>query len=688
MTTVLEGVSVLPMDSERVLEDHTVIVDGDRITWVGPQAQAQVPATATRIDGRGKYLMPGLTDMHCHPGTEDDLLLFVTFGVTTIRNMDGLPRHVLWRDRIAAGDDLLSPTISTTGPIIEGHPCRYNGMQSVQNKGDAVAAVALTERGGYDAIKIYDQLTIEAYAWVLDSAKDRGLPVVGHIPFRVGLHRALASRQRSIEHLYGYLQAIQRIGSESSPHNIPSLRTWLLELSQHADTGRIAELAEATLDAQTWNCPTLIVRTRWALDPGEALARPEMSYLSPLRMAMARSFMGQYPTSPARQALIDINAAVVRGLSEAGAGLLIGTDAGLPGVVFGASVHEELKAFVAAGLTPFRALQAATFAAADFMGEAGDWGVVAPGARADLLLLDANPLDDVTHASRLAGVMLRGRWLGESHLAELLEDLAARQQALTNGPTALSMPEQEQTSAASERLLFDVSCDGLHLGAEQVAAEPALSGRRRIVSSARLIGGLGASEAADAGAYRSSVTIDESDIDRSAWFELETDDGLLRVESTRTESGHVVVTQQRATDSPPDVAFDDPDARALLAPPTTALYVRLAERLAVLEVGDELDVAVIGPALPPDPTVRTATVHAVRLPTTDAERDDRTYLVEYRRSNWTTGSVLTCDRSNRPVRLEHAPDLDYWMSDAPTAELRDRITVTRASAAKRQSIHG
>ncbi|HSS67077.1 MAG TPA: amidohydrolase family protein [Nocardioidaceae bacterium] len=674
MTTIFAGVSVVPMDSERVVEGQTVIVEGDRISWIGPDADAQISAGARRVDGRGKYLMPGLTDMHCHPGTEDDLLLAIAFGVTTIRNLEGLPRHVLWRDRIAAGE-LLGPTIFTTGPIVEGRPPRYNGMQSVVERDEAVAAVALTARGGYDSVKVYDQLTPEAYQWVVESARDHGLPVVGHIPFQVGLHGALAAGQRSIEHLYGYSQAVQLVNRRAAPpHDLAEHRTWLFDLAEHADTGRVAELAEATRAAGTWNCPTLIVRTRWAADNAEVLARPEMNYLSPLRAAMARYFMGHYPTDPARQAVIDVNAAFVRGLSDAGAGLLIGTDAGLPGVLHGAAAHEELKEFVQAGLTPYRALRAATLDAAAFVGEAGEWGQVSIGGRADLVLLTANPLDDVANAGRMAGVMVRGRWLSDSDIAHLLEDLAARQHALINGPPHAPMPAPVRASAKSELLRFDVTWDGFDLGVEHVVAGPEGSGRRRIASTASFAGGLGASETADVGECRSSVTIDAADVDRSAWFELDTDDGLERVELTRTDDGRVLVTHERPIGGPPDIAIDDPDARALLGRPETALYVRLAERLAGLPVGDAIDVPVIGPTLPPDPTVRAAILHALRLPSTDEDGDGPRYLAEFRRSNWTTASLLVCDRRNRPVRLEHAPDISYW-EDAASTESPDPVSV-------------
>ncbi|HSS68558.1 MAG TPA: hypothetical protein VLK34_08395, partial [Nocardioidaceae bacterium] len=153
MTTAFENVSVVPMDSERVLADQTVVADGDRISWIGPTAEAEVPADAERIDGRGKYLIPGLADMHSHPADEDDLLLLVTHGVTTIRNLFGMPRHVRWRERVAAGQ-LLGPRIVTSGPVVDGRPPRSNGNFSVVTREEAIAAVEQTKRGGYDCVKV------------------------------------------------------------------------------------------------------------------------------------------------------------------------------------------------------------------------------------------------------------------------------------------------------------------------------------------------------------------------------------------------------------------------------------------------------------------------------------------------------------------------------------------------------
>jgi hypothetical protein len=674
MTIAFEGVSVVPMDREQVLQNQTVIVDGDRISWVGPETEAEIPATAERIDGHGKYLIPGLADMHSHPADEDDLLLLVTHGVTTIRNLMGMPRHVLWRERAAAGQ-LLGPTIFTSGPIVDGRPVRSNGNLSVVTREEAVAAVELTKRGGYDCVKVYDQLTPEAYRWVAEAAHERGLPVVGHIPFRVGLDDILTAGQRSIEHLYGYPQALQPASRPAEvPHDLGQLRNWLFDMAHNAQLERMSELAHQTREAGTWNCATLIVRTRWAKESDALAALPELQYLSPMRSAEARYFFDHYPKGPGRSAMGDFNAAILRGLNEAGAGLLIGTDSLVPGLVYGVTVHEELQAFVDAGLSPFEALRAATTGPAEFLGQAGQWGAVTAGARADLVLLDGNPLADISHTARQAGVVLRGQWLPSSQIDSLLADLIARRQTPTGRRPALASPDT--ATADDERLRYGLRWDKFDIGEEEIASGARPGGGRQ-VSAATSINGF----EYDVGAYRASVDVDAADVDQSGSFVYESDDGVDRVEMTR-DDGSVRVRHSEPTAGNSELTFDDPDAAALFGRPLTALYVRLAERLAGLAVGDEIDVPVIAAGLPPDMSVGEATFHAVRMPDDDTDNQGPRYVVEFRRPNWRTSVLLRCDRDNRPVNLMLSSDMTYWHNNTGTLDAEDdsAVRISRVAA--------
>jgi hypothetical protein len=651
------------MDTERVIEGQTVVVDGDRISWIGSDAEAQIPSGAQRVDGHGKYLMPGLADMHCHPYAQDDLLLFVAYGVTTIRNLHGLPRHVLWRKRIEA-DDLLGPTIFVSGPIVDGRPPRSNGNFSVVTREEAIAAVEFTKRGGYDCVKVYDQLTADAYGWIVDAARERELPVDGHIPFRVGLHGVLAAGQRSIEHLYGYPQALQPASRPAAaPRDLGQLRAGLFDMAQHAELERIPELAEATRKAGTWNCATLVVRTRWLAGVDVLSALPELKYLTPAEAAEARYFFQHYPTEPERFAVPEFNAAVLRGLHAAGAGILVGTDAGIPGMVHGATVHEELRAFVDAGLRPFEALRAATTAPAAFFGQSGEWGEVTVGARADLLLLDANPLADVANTTHRSGVMVRGRWLPESEIAELLADLAARRRE----PVPLSSTVARRSSGPSqaEALRFEVTWDGFELGDEEIVTEGDPVGGRRVHATSSI-----RTTATDAGIYRSAVMVDPGGTDQSGWFEFDGDDGPNRVEMTRV-NGSVHVRHSQVTMDDVEVAVADPGGTALFGRPMTPLYLRLADRLDGLGIGDEIDVPVVAAGIAPDLSVSEATLHVVRLP--DADESGRRYRVEFRRPNWNTSALLVCDRANQFVRLDLSTDMAYWHNNSADSPSDDSV---------------
>ena len=249
-----ENVAVVPMDSERLMEHQTVLVEGGRITWVKPANEATVPANAQRIDGRGKYLSPGLADMHGHPLTEQDLRLYVAHGITTVRNMSGTPRHLSWRQRIARGE-LLGPRIYTAGPILDGPGRRMAWKTTIVTAGDAVKTVGLIQQAGYDALKIYDELQKDTYGYLMEAAAEHGLSVDGHVPFSVGVRGALRAGQRCSEHLLGYPEAL--LPADQRPANAIEGRAMLLGSDPSFVDERIQELAEATREHGMWNCPTL-----------------------------------------------------------------------------------------------------------------------------------------------------------------------------------------------------------------------------------------------------------------------------------------------------------------------------------------------------------------------------------------------------------------------------------------------
>ena len=426
------NVNVVPMDRERIIEGQTVIVRDGRIALIGPASKTQVPAGALSIDGRGKYLMPGLADMHVHlypgAGKPDDLSgqqlqLFLANGVTTIRNMIGRPEHLALRDKVAKGE-LLGPTIYTAGPPLLGNtvPTPEAGERAVEEQ----------KRAGYDLLKVHEGLSPETYAAIVATARRLGIPFAGHVTATVGLKRALAAKQTSIEHLDGYLQAMV---ADSSPVPPPASQLVLGPVLEHMDESKIPLLAKATREAGVWNDPTLTLFKIIVSDdkPEELLKWPELQYVpAKMRDGFAKQKQSTADiTAPAaeRRRYLELRDKMLMALHRAGAKLLVGPDSPQFFLVPGFATHRELQSFVDAGLTPYEAIEAATRNPAEYLAEimkmARDFGTVEVGLRADLLLLDANPLQLVANLQKRAGVMVRGRWLPESELRKMLEAIAA-----------------------------------------------------------------------------------------------------------------------------------------------------------------------------------------------------------------------------------------------------------------------
>lgn len=430
-------VNVVPMDRERVLEGQTVIIRDGRIAEIGAASKTKVPAGALRIEGRGKYLMPGLADMHVHippgDGTNNDgpsqvLKLFLANGVTTIRGMAGHPTNLLVREHVARGE-LVGPTIYAAGPPIHG--------QAAPTTEAAEKLVAAQKSAGYDLVKVHEGLTPETYAAVVAAARRLGIPFAGHVTASVGLKRALEAGQSSVEHLDGYLQSLV---AENSPVEPPTSQVVLGPVLAHIDESKIAALAEATRKAGVWNDPTLtLFKLVVSYDkPEDLLKWPEMQYIpAKMRESFARQKAGTagIPAPAAeRQRYVELRNKMVKALHAAGAKLLVGPDSPQFFLVPGFATHRELQSFVEAGLTPYAALEAATRNPAEYLKGAGEFGTVEVGKRADLLLVEANPLQSVANVARRAGVMVRGRWMPQSELQKMLDEIAA----LHRQPTAAS----------------------------------------------------------------------------------------------------------------------------------------------------------------------------------------------------------------------------------------------------------
>ena len=412
-TVVFVNVTVVPMDRDGVIADQTVIVRGGVIAEVGPATRVRVPAGALRVDGRGKYLMPGLAEMHGHlpnPNagaeiTETVLFLYVANGVTVVRGMQGNAAHLDLKRRVAAGE-LLGPRLWVPGPALGGN--------SAPTPDSARRLVEAQHAAGFDHVKIQEGLSRETYDTIVATARRVGIQFAGHVPNAVGVYRVLEAGQASIDHLDNY---VETVGGPDS-----------------ADARRIGQTVTATCAAGTWTVPTLAL---WEVflgadDSVTLAAREELRYVPPQWRANWAQQTAQVRrnSSDARAATatIALRRRLLKALQDGGCPIALGTDSPQLYSVPGFSIHREMASMAAAGLTPHQILTAGTRNVARYYGAEAEFGTVTVGRRADLLLLEANPLNDAANVARRAGVMVNGRWLPEAEIRARLERIAASYQ--------------------------------------------------------------------------------------------------------------------------------------------------------------------------------------------------------------------------------------------------------------------
>jgi len=408
------GVTVLPMQSEAVLANHTVVVRDRKIVSVEPADKARIPAGAVQVDGKGKFLMPGLAEMHAHiPGgnapdtaVERTLFLYVANGITTIRGMLGDPRHLTYRSRVVNGE-IVGPRIFTAGPSFNGN--------TAATKEAAVAAVIEQKKMGYDLLKIHPGVPRDAFDAMAAKADELKIPFAGHVPAAVGLQRAIDAKYRSIDHLDGYIEALSSKAETSQFFGI--------NLVNDVDETRLPALVKATVANRIWQVPTQVLMDNLMNDmPAEEMAkRPEIKYV--LNPGEVQKWIAQKQTfakysQADRQKFLTLRRRIIRDLHGAGVPFALGSDAPQWWNVPGFSAHRELKSLVDAGLTPYQALRSGTHSIGLYFGTPD--GVVAQGRRADLLLLDANPLQNIENISRVAGVVVNGRWLSKDEIEKRL----------------------------------------------------------------------------------------------------------------------------------------------------------------------------------------------------------------------------------------------------------------------------
>jgi amidohydrolase family protein len=420
-SVLFEHVSLLPMDSERVMPEAHVLIVGRNIVSIGSDNFAgTLPTGAIRVDGRDKFLVPALAEMHAHIPTdareaERVLFLYVANGIGTIRSMLGDPAHFRLRERVMKGE-IVGPTMLLGGPSFNG--------QTAPTPAAATARVNEQKKAGYDFLKIHPGVPRSAFDALAAAADKARIRFAGHVPADVGLQRALDAKYWTIDHLDGYVEAL------TGPR-APESENFGVNLMSHIDESRIQALATQTKAAGVWNVPTQILLENWyGPDTPEAMQKwPEMRYADPADVrqwvATKRDNLASV-SAQNRQRFISVRRRLIKALHDAGAGLLLGSDSPQVWNVPGFSIHRELASYVAAGLTPYEALATGTRNVAAHLQPTAIRQMIRPGAQADLVLLDANPLENISNASQIAGVMIRGRWIPKAEIDRRLAQLQSR----------------------------------------------------------------------------------------------------------------------------------------------------------------------------------------------------------------------------------------------------------------------
>jgi imidazolonepropionase-like amidohydrolase len=422
---VFRQVNVIPMDRERVLENQTVVVKDGKIIALTSADKARYSKDATIVEAKGKYLMPGLAEMHAHVPPVDDLepmkevlLLFAANGITTIRGMLGHPRHLELRTKINSGE-ILGPHFYTTGPSFSG--------QSVKTPEQAAAMVREQKQAGYNYLKLHPGLSRANFDALVQAAKAVNIPFVGHVSFDVGIWHAIESGYSSIDHLDGFVEGLVP-GIEKMDGQQAGL--FGMFVADKADTGQIPKLMQSLKAKNTWVVPTQALAERWLapVPPEHFLQAPEMVYMTPEVRRNWENSKRSLQNNPRYDAAkmkdyIQLRRKLILACQQSGVGLLLGCDAPQVFNVPGFSTHQELQYLVAAGLTPYQALRTGTVNVAAYLNQPLPAGTVKVGSVSDLILLAGNPLQDITQTQQIEGVMLGNRWLPKTYLQQELKKL-------------------------------------------------------------------------------------------------------------------------------------------------------------------------------------------------------------------------------------------------------------------------
>jgi len=419
--TAFTNVTVIPMTGEQTLERHTVIVEGDRIIRVSPAGDVNPDNQTAIIDGTGKFIIPGLAEMHGHvPPTdpsgnapsyytdeyvEHTLFLYVAAGITTVRGMLGWPNQLELKEKVNSGE-MVGPNLYLAGPSFNGN--------SIDSPRQAIEKVNRQNKEGWDLLKIHPGLTRAEYDAMAETANSLGMRFGGHVPEDVGIEHAIEMGQETMDHIDGYYR-------------------WLQQFEESEWENRMQEIIAKTKAAGAWIVPT---QALWETIIGAAdyAAMENYDELKYIPKALRENYsnyvsrnIDQHGESERKDALkqAEWRQKLLREMNRQGVRILMGTDAPQLFSVPGFSLHRELPHMAAAGMNPYEILESGTVRVGEYFSDEDTFGTIAEGQRADLLLLEANPLNDIGNLKKRAGVMVQGRWYPREMIDEKLKDIEA-----------------------------------------------------------------------------------------------------------------------------------------------------------------------------------------------------------------------------------------------------------------------
>ena len=444
---VLTHITVIDMTGAPPKSDMTVIINGNLITALGKSNKIRIPKNAQAVDARGKFLIPGLWDMHVHLQATTPFPLFIANGVLGVRHMGGNLKQVYeWREQVRQGK-LLAPRIVACGSVVES----FNEPDIVKatTAAEGREAVLINVKQGADFIKVYNP-SREAYFALVAEAKKQNIPFAGHVPIAITSFEAADAGQRSFEHLGNILRSsstlpaneierradalVKPSGKPGDFSHIPAriAEQTKIELATY-DRRKAEQLFARFVKNQTWQVPTLeIKRSLSYVDDGSFYNDPRMKYIPAAELESWKpenAFFLKYRTPEfirVKKLLYEKEFDLVREMHRAGVKFMLGTDIPGPYSYTGFTVHDELALFVQAGFTPLEALQTATINPAKFLGLEKSLGTVEKGKTADLVLLDANPLENIANTKKISAVVVGGRYLPKEKLQEMLRNTEAR----------------------------------------------------------------------------------------------------------------------------------------------------------------------------------------------------------------------------------------------------------------------